>query len=127
MSNSIKISTRWQYVRGTVNVRQTPQSEATIATTSELMLDATQVVGTTHELIAAGDVTDNAIAIIENLHATNTVLVGGDDTGSFVEWFSIPPGYPPAILPQVGSLAATYLKASGASTSVKVTLVKVSA
>lgn len=125
MSNSLKISSRWQFLRGSIIARQNSMTETTVTTTSELNLDSTQVVGTTHELIAVGDVTDDAVAIIENLHATATVLVGGDSAGAFVEWFSIPPGYPAAIIPQVGALASTYLKASAASTPVRVTLVKV--
>jgi len=106
-------------------VRSTPQTETTVTTTSDLISDATQVVGTTHEVIAAGDVTDTAMAIIENIHATATISVGGDSGGAFVKWFDIAAGDPPAQLPRVGTLASTYLKSSTASTPVKVTLIKI--
>ncbi len=125
MANAIKTSLRIEIIRENVNIRTTPLTQTSVATTSELYSDNTQVVGTSHELIAAGDVTDDAIAIIENLHATATVTIGGDSGGSFVPWIDIPAGYPAAVLPQVATLASTYLKSSVASTSVRVTLVKI--
>ncbi len=93
-------------------------------TTSELNTDNVQIVGTTHEVIAAGDVTDNAACRIENLHATAIISVGGDAAGSFVKWFDVPPGEV-AYLPRVGALASTYLDSDTASTPVQITLIKV--
>jgi hypothetical protein len=127
MSNQIKTAIRWQYWRDNVMVRSTPQTEITVETTSELFSDNTQVVGTTHELLAAGDVTDNAFAVIENLHATATVEIGGDDTSVFVPWLTIPAGGPPLVIPRITALADTYIKSSVASTPVRVTLIKVEA
>lgn len=125
MSNSIKFSSRTQFVRGTVFENAAPFKEISITTTSELTSDNVQVVGTTHEAIAAGDVTDTARCEVENIHATATISVGGDAAGSFVLWFTIPAGEK-AVLPRVGALASTYLKSSAASTPVRVTLHKVS-
>jgi len=125
MTNQVKLIQKIDYIRDGVTVRPGATRQATVESTSELFTDNTQLVGTTHELIAAGDVTDDVIAVIENLHATNTVQVGGDAAAVFVEWFAIPPGYPAAVLPNVGALAATYLQASGANTPVRVSLYKI--
>ena len=125
MANAVRTSFRLEIIRENVNIRTTPLAQTSIATTSELYSDNTQIVGTSHELIAAGDVTDDAIAIIENLHATATVTIGGDDTGAFVPWIDIPAGYPAAVLPQVATLASTYLQSTDASTPVRVTLAKI--
>ena len=125
MSNSIKFSSRTQFVRGTVFENAAPFKEISITTTSELTSDNVQVVGTTHEAIAAGDVTDTARCEVENIHATATISVGGDAAGSFVLWFTIPAGEK-AVIPRVGALASTYLKSSASSTPVRVILHKVS-
>ena len=125
MANSIKFSSRTQFVRGTVFENAAPFKEISIATMSELTSDNVQVVGTTHEAIAAGDVTDTARCEVENIHATATISVGGDSGGSFVLWFTIPAGEK-AVIPRIGALASTYLKSSAASTPVRVTLHKVS-
>lgn len=111
-------------MRGTVLENAPPFKEISITTTSELTSDNVQLVGTTHEIIAAGDVTDTARCEIENIHATATISVGGDAASVFVPWFTIPPGEK-AIMPRVSSLAATYLKSSASSTPVRVTLHKV--
>jgi hypothetical protein len=115
---------RLQFVRDNVTIVNPPLKEVSTTTTSELRTDNVQVVGTTHELIAAGDVTDAAACRIENLHATAVVSVGGDAAGSFVKWFDIPPGEV-AYLPRVGALASTYLDSDTASTPVSVALLKV--
>jgi len=125
MTNTIKFSSRTQFTRGTTVEQNATFKEVSISTSSELTSDNVQVVGTTHELIAVGDVTDSARCEIENIHASAIVSVGGDSTGSFVLWFTIPAGEK-AVLPRVGALASTYLKSSAVSTPVRVTLHKVS-
>jgi hypothetical protein len=125
MANQIKTSFKYELWRDSVNVRNAPLKTVSIDTTSELMLENTQIVGTSHELLAANDVTDDAVLIVENIHATATIEIGGDSTGSFVSWFTIPPGYPIAVFPVVSSLAATYLRSDTASTPIKITLVKI--
>jgi hypothetical protein len=124
MANTIKMAMRLQFVRDNVTIANPPLKEVLTETTSELRTDNVQIVGTTHEVIAAGDVTDAAACRIENLHATAIVSVGGDAAGSFVKWFDVPPGEV-AFLPRVGALATTYLDSNTASTPVSVTLIKI--
>lgn len=125
MSNTIKSSKTFQFIRDNVVRKQVPGKEYTIATTSELAPITEQIVGTTHELIAAGDVTDTAYCEIEVLHATAEVSIGHDAAGTFVPWYSMKKGDPPAVLPRVAALASTYLKSDTASTTVGITLVKI--
>ena len=125
MTNQIKISHKLEYWRDSVQVRNAPFKTTSVDTTSEIFAETTQVVGTTHELVAAGDATDDTMMIVENLHATAIIEIGGDDTGSFVSWVTIPPGYPPAVIPLASSLASTYLQSDTASTPIRVTLVKI--
>jgi hypothetical protein len=125
MTNQIRTQFKLDYLRANVVERATPVKGVTIETTSDLYSDNTQIVGTTHELLALGDVTDDAFAVIENLHASAEVSVGGDDASVFVEWFSIPAGYPPAVIPKVAALASTYLKSTAADTPVRVSIYKV--
>jgi len=125
MANTIRTNFKFEFLKGTTVYKQVPNQKSEVSTTSDLSPIGEQIVGTTHELVAAGDVTDTALMIITNLHATATVSVGGDAAGSFVKWFDIAPGDPPAVLPRVGTLASTYLKSSAASTAVGVTLVKI--
>ena len=126
MSNTIRTNLKLEYLQGTALYKQIPNRTYEVDTASDLSPIGEQIVGTTHELVAVGDVTDTAMMIITNLHATATVSVGGDAAGSFVKWFDIAPGDPPAVLPRVGTLASTYLKSSSASTTVGVTLMKIS-
>lgn len=125
MSNTIKSSKTFSFVRDNQVRKQVPGKEFSIATTSDLCPITEQIVGTTHELLAAGDVTDAAYCEIEVLHATATVSVGGDSGGSFVKWFDLKKGDPPAVMPRVGTLASTYLKSDTASTTVGITLAKI--
>ena len=106
--------------------RFSPLTQYSVETTSELVNETTQVVGTTHELIAAGDVTDDAFCIVENLHATAKVQIGLEVAAAFTAVIDIPAGGPPAILPAVSTLASTYLQSDTASTPVRITLIKVS-
>ena len=124
MANSFRFTSQLQFLRSSVVVRNPPQKVVEKTTTSELNTDNVQIVGTTHEVIAAGDVTDSALCRIENLHATAIVSVGSDAAGTFVPWFDIPPGEV-AHLPRVRTLATTYLDSDTASTPVQVTLIKV--
>jgi hypothetical protein len=101
-----------------------PQRQYTQTTTSDIVNDATQIVGTTHEQLLLGDATDDLFCRIENLHATATIEAGIDDSSVFVPVFKIPAGGPPAILPVLSVAADVYLKSSVASTPVRVTLCK---
>jgi len=125
MANTIKIKNNFEFWRDSVRTETLPLVEEQVTTTSELCDIKTQVIGTTHELIAVGDMTDDCFCLIYNLHTSAKVSVGGDSAGSFVEWFSIPAGGPPAQMPEVGALASTYIKSASASTNVRIVLAKV--
>lgn len=130
MANTIKIKHAFRFSRTPSTTAlitiDRPLIDTEVSTTSELAVVTKQIVGTTHEAVALGDVTDTAMMIVENIHATATVSVGGDSAGSFVKWFDIAAGDPPAVIPRVGTLASTYLKSSAANTPISVTLVKIS-
>lgn len=125
MANAIKTTLRVEYLESSAIVRSIPMRAFEVETTSNVLSDATQLVGTTHEVVAAGDVTDDAMVIVENLHATALVQIGGDASTVFVPWVDVPAGGPPAILPIASALGDTYLQSSVASTPVRVTIIKV--
>jgi hypothetical protein len=125
MANSIKVSQKREWIEGTSVARPDQLKTFTIETTSDLIDEKTQIVGTTHELISVGDITDDAYVEIHNPHATAIVQIGHEVAAAFVPVIDIPPGYPPARMPVVSTLAATYLKSDTASTPVRVTLVKI--
>lgn len=124
MANTVKVTTKVEFFDDSVLARQIPLKTISTATTSDIVSDNTQIVGTTHELIAVGDVTDDAIVRIENLHDTAIVSVGHDVAASFVGLIDIPPGEV-AILPRASTLATTYLDSDTASTPVRVTMFKI--
>jgi len=124
-TNTIKTTIKLDYLETNSLVFQVHSKTSSVETTSDIQSVNTQLVGTTHELIAIGDVTDDAFVMIENKHATALVQVGHDVAASFVGLIDIPAGGPPAILPRATTLAATYLISSVASTPVRVTLIKV--
>jgi len=125
MTNQVKLLQRFQYWRASVQAVATPQIETTTDTTSELYITNTQLVGVAHELVAVADITDDAMMIVENLHATAVVKIGGDETGTFIPWIVIPPGGPSAVLPRAASLASVYLISDIAATPIRVTLVRI--
>jgi hypothetical protein len=125
MANAIKTTIKVEYSESGALVRSLPLRVFEVATTSNLLSDNTQLVGTTHEQVVVGDVTDDAMMIVQNLHATALVQIGIDDAAVFVPVVDIPAGGPPAVLPVASSLVATYLQSSVASTPVRVTLVKI--
>jgi len=125
MANEARTTIKSDYLEDNAFVRTNPTRVFAVATTSNVFSDNTQLVGTTHEQVAIGDVTDDAQMVVENLHATALVQIGIDDAAVFVPVIDIPAGGPPAVLPVVTTLAATYLKSSVASTPVRVTLIKI--
>lgn len=125
MANTIRVIEAFEFLREGVRAKSVPQQTYTIATTSELAPMNEQIVGTTHEAIALGDVTDTAFCEISVLTDTAVVSVGGDASGTFVKWFDMKKGDPPARMPRVGTLASTYLKSDTASTIVQVKLIKI--
>lgn len=125
MANTIKTWHKREWLEAGVVARTGPLKSYEISTTSDMIDEKTQIVGTTHELISVLDITDDAYVEIHNPHATAIVSIGHDVAAAFVGLIDIPPGYPPAILPRASTLATTYLKSDTASTPVRVTLIKI--
>jgi hypothetical protein len=125
MANSIRTTIKVEYFEGNTIARAIPNKAVRVETTSDVLSDNTQLVGTTHEQVAIGDVTDDAFMVVQNLHATALVQIGLDVSTAFTPLIDIPAGGPPAIIPIASTLADTYLKSSVASTPVRVTLIKV--
>jgi hypothetical protein len=125
MANAIRTTIKVEYFEGNAIVRSIPSRVYNVVTTSGIVSDNTQLVGTTHEQVAIGDVTDDAFLMVQNMHATALVQVGLDVSTVFTPLVDIPAGGPPAIIPIASTLADTYLKSSVASTPVRVTLIKV--
>lgn len=125
MANSVKTLFRLEFYEDNALSRSIPSKQKTIETSSGLVFDSTQVVGTTHEALAVGDVTDDAVLVVDNLHATALLQIGIDDASVFVPVIDIPAGYPAAVIPIASSLAGLYLKSSVASTSVRVAAFKI--
>ena len=59
MANTLKITQKREWFEGTALRRPGQLIQTEIATTSDLIVETTQIVGTTHELIALGDCTDD--------------------------------------------------------------------
>jgi hypothetical protein len=125
MSNAIRTTIKVEYFEDNAIVRSIPSRVYNVVTTSGIVSDNTQLVGTTHEQVAIGDVTDDAFLMVQNMHATALVQVGLDVSTVFTPLVDIPAGGPPAIIPIASTLADTYLKSTVASTPVRVTLIKV--
>jgi hypothetical protein len=127
MANTIRYIDSFAYLDDGAIVRQRPQKTYEIATTSEVVVDSIQLVGTTHAAVAAGSATDTCYCEIQNLHATAIVQYGYDSTGTFVAVGTLNPGDPPARLGRIPTLASLYLDSNTASTPVRVILTKIAA
>ena len=93
-------------------------------TTSSVTHQSTQLVGTTEAVLSAGSVTDNALCVIRNNHATAVVSLGVVVSSTFYPLFAIHPGKT-AVLPRITSLAGTYVKSTAANTDILVSLFKI--
>jgi len=125
MTNTIRYIDSFFYLDDGSVVRQRPQKTYEIATTSEVVHDTIQLVGTTHAAVIAGSATDVCYAEIQNLHATAIIQYGYDSTGTFVPVGTLNPGDPPARLGRIPTLANLYLDSDTASTPVRVILSKI--
>jgi hypothetical protein len=125
MANTIKTTSKIDWLDESTVARSIPLKVHDVETTSDVVSDLTQVVGTTHELVSVGDVTDDAMLIVENLHATALVQLGTDDTGVFTAIIDIPATHPRCVIPQVSTLANLYIKSSVSSTPVRVAAFKI--
>lgn len=125
MANTIRYIDSFFYLDDGSVVRQRPQKTFEITTTSDVVHDTIQLVGTTHAAISAGSATDVCYAEIQNLHATAIVQYGYDSTGTFVPVGTLNPGDPPARLGRIPTLANLYLDSDTASTPIRVILSKI--
>lgn len=126
MSNTIRTSLRVEYLVAGVISYSIPTKTESVATTSEIIHQTTQIVGTTHEALSIGDSTDDCLCVLRNTHATATVEVGVEVSAIFYPLFDIPAGES-AKLPRISSLAGTFVKSSVVSTGLLVALYKVAA
>jgi hypothetical protein len=125
MANSVRVTTRVEYLIESAASNPDVKSK-TIATetTSAIHSQVTQLVGTTHELLTAGDQTDDVMAIVENRSASASLSLGVVVSATYYPLFDIPAGER-AVLPRVDALASTYIKATVANTPALVTLYKI--
>lgn len=125
MSNTIRITSRVEYLSsGTIASPQLQSKTTSITTTSSIHAQVTQIVGTSEETLFAGDQTDDVACVVENRAASASLSMGVVVSGTYYPLFDIPAGER-AILPRLDTLASTYIKASAASTPALVTLYKV--
>lgn len=98
---------------------------STVNSTSDIAAEVVNIVGTSEAAIDAGSVSDPCMLVIKNLSTTATVEVGRDISGTFTAVMgSLRPGDPAMVLPYVDP-DLIELKASAASTNVRVTAIKV--
>jgi hypothetical protein len=101
-----------------------PES-ASVNSTSDVAAEVVNVVGTTEASIDTGAVADPCMLIIKNLSTTATVEVGRDISGTFTAVMgSMRPNDPAMVLPYVDP-DLIELKASTASTNVRVTAIRI--
>lgn len=127
MANTIRFIDAFFFLDDGSIERQRPQKTYEISTTSDIVHDTIQVVGTTHAAISVGSATDVCYAEIQNRHATAVVQYGYDSGGTFVPVGSVNPGDPPARLGRIPTLANLYLDSDTADTPVRVILSKIAA
>lgn len=125
MSNTIRFVDSFFYLDSGVIVRQRPSRTYEIATTSEVVHDTIQLVGTTHAQISTGSATDVCYAEVQNLSSTAVIQYGYDSSGTFVPVGTLNPNDPPVRLGRVPTLANLYLDSNTASTPVRVILTKI--
>lgn len=101
-----------------------PVSAESIASTDSGYHSTQQTVGTTHELISAGDLTDDVWLEVENTDETNYVEYGVDVAATFHAFGKILPKHR-VVLGIASSLAGSYLKADTASCRCNISLYKI--
>jgi hypothetical protein len=125
MSNTIRtILSVTNLVSGLQAYGTIPQSTEDVVTYSNKLHQTVQVVGTTHELLSAGDVPDDAMAIVKNLSSTATIQIGVEVAATFYPLLDIPPGET-SKLSRLSTIASTYIKSDTASTQVLVSLYEI--
>lgn len=120
MPNTVKYTRQFTYVRGSASEEYGSQRVIDVSTTSgRTHGPATQLVGTTEELLQAGDMTDDLLTVLRNIHATQYIEVGLVVAATFYPLFKIPAGEE-AVLPRLSAVANVYVKGSGADTELNV-------
>lgn len=110
---------------GVIKTGTIQPEQVTVNSTSDIAAEVVNVVGTTEAAADTGGIADPAMVIIKNLSATATVEVGIDISGTFTAVMgSLRPGDPAMVLPYIDP-DNLELKASAASTPVRVTAIKV--
>jgi len=125
MANTIRFTESSFWLDDGTIVRQRPSKTFEISTTSDVVVDNIQLVGTTHAIVDIGSATDTCYCELQNLHATAVVQYGYDSGGSFVAVGTLSPSDPPARLGRIPTLANLYLDSDTASTPVRVVLCKI--
>lgn len=111
---------------GVEDVGGWPQFTETVDTTSSIIHQTTQLVGTTHEAVSTGDVSGTPLAVVRNEHASAIVQLGVEVAATFYPLIDIPPGET-AKIPRFSNLANLYVESDTASTPVTISLHQISA
>ena len=110
---------------GVIKTGTIQPEQVAVNSTSDIASEVVNVVGTTEATIGVGGITDPSMLIIRNLSPTATVEVGRDISGTFVAVMgSLRPGDPAMVLPHVDP-DLIEIKASAASTPVRVTAIRI--
>ena len=118
MANEITYSVSLRASKANASVNQTANLNADMAGSN--MTQATQVIGTTSELVDFGDISGAPqLVMIRNLSTTRTVEIGGD-SGLTVFKTKILPGQASLFSPTSGTLYAIALVASASIMTVAV-------
>ncbi len=126
---AVTIQSTFGVTRINVNVQAPsgiPQEQEVVTTSSVRALQNIQLVGTSHELVTVGDMTDSCMVLLKNTHATAVVEVGLVVAATFYPLFNIPPGER-SKLSRASSLAGLYFKSNVVDTELEVTLYKIAA
>lgn len=95
-----------------------------LASTDSAFHQTQQVVGTSHELVSAGDLTDDVWVEVENTDETNYVEYGVEVAAAFHAFGKIPPKMR-VVLGIASSLAGSYLQANTATCKCIISLYKI--
>jgi hypothetical protein len=110
---------------GAIKTGTIQPEQVVVTSTSDIAAEVVNVVGTTEATVDTGGIADPCMLIIKNLSTTATVEVGRDISGTFTAVMgSLRPGDPAMVLPYVDP-DLIEIKASAASTSVRVTAIRI--
>jgi hypothetical protein len=90
MANELSISGNFRYSKN--GITQTRAYSDSITVSGNGIAHNVQVIGTTAEVIAIGDVASAGYSFLMNIDATNFVEIGREDTGTFRAVVKLLPG-----------------------------------